>query len=138
VTTAAHGGQRGRTPSQPIAALLTEPAVEAATVTAGAGLHTLRRWLREAGFAAEDRAARRAVVEPAVGNRQRLTARAVGRWGGTAPAATRRLQPGRCWAGAPLRAGNTRPVAARFAGVTPAPRRRWMARGRAARAGGPG
>jgi hypothetical protein len=63
---------------QAIAALLIEPTVAKAAAAAKVGERTLLRWLRESGFAAEYRAARRAVVEHAVGALQRLTERAVG------------------------------------------------------------
>jgi hypothetical protein len=61
-----------------VAALLTERTVEAAAAKAGIAAPTLFRWLRDEAFGAAYRAARRAVVDSAIGGLQRLTVEAVG------------------------------------------------------------
>jgi hypothetical protein len=66
-----------RKQEQAIAALLQEPTLEAAAARAGIGVNTLARWLREPPFAAEYRAARRRVVEGAIGRVQGATGAAV-------------------------------------------------------------
>jgi hypothetical protein len=60
-----------------VAALLSEPTVAKAAARARVGERTLLRWLKEPRFAAEYRAARRAVVERAVAGLQLLTSKAV-------------------------------------------------------------
>jgi hypothetical protein len=60
-----------------IAALLTEPTHAAAAAKAGVSEATAQRWLRKPGFVAAYRAARRAVVEAAVGRLQQVAAEAV-------------------------------------------------------------
>src|SRR4051812_9550045 len=75
---AGHGEKLDRKRQQAVAALLTEPTVGKAAAAAKVGERTLLRWLKEPGFAAEYRAARRTVVEHAVGALQRLTEQAVG------------------------------------------------------------
>jgi hypothetical protein len=60
-----------------IAALLSEPTHAAAAVKAGVSEATAQRWLRKPEFQAAYRAARRAVVESAVGRLQQVTAEAV-------------------------------------------------------------
>jgi hypothetical protein len=56
-----------RKAEQAIAALLTEPNHEAAAKSAGVSPATLQRWLRNPKFKAMFRAARRAVLEGAIG-----------------------------------------------------------------------
>jgi hypothetical protein len=60
-----------------IAALLTHPTVETAARAAGVGEKTLRRWLQDSDFATRYGAARREVLELAVGVLQNATADAV-------------------------------------------------------------
>ena len=60
-----------------IAALLTEPTHAAAAAKAGVGEATLQRWLRDPEFLASYRAARRMVIEGAVGRLQRASEKAV-------------------------------------------------------------
>src|SRR5207302_1423661 len=54
-----------------LAALLSEPTVQAAAARAGVGERTLLRWLKDPGFRREYRAARSAAVEHAAGALQR-------------------------------------------------------------------
>ena len=72
-----HGEKRTRKREQAIAALLTAPSVAEAAGRAGLGEATLRRWLREPGFAAAYRAARRHTLEPVVGRLQQAASAAV-------------------------------------------------------------
>ena len=60
-----------------IAALLTETSHAAAAAKAGVGEATVQRWLRDPEFLASYRAARRTVVESAVGRLQQATEKAV-------------------------------------------------------------
>jgi len=75
--TARAGGKRLRREAAAIAALLAEPTVEAAAKRAGISESTLLRWLQDAAFSAEYRAARRAVVEGAIGRLQQTATQAV-------------------------------------------------------------
>jgi hypothetical protein len=72
-----HGQKRSRKREQAIAALLSEPTVQAAAPKAGVSLSTLKRWLKEPGFRAAYRRARRELVEGAVGRMQAATGEAV-------------------------------------------------------------
>jgi hypothetical protein len=60
-----------------IAALLTEPTLEAAAARAGVAKKTLCRWLAESSFKARYREARRQVVEGAIGRLQAAATLAV-------------------------------------------------------------
>jgi hypothetical protein len=60
-----------------IAALLAEPSVEAAARSARVGVATLRRWLAQPEFRAAYRAARRELLEGAVGQLQKAAGSAV-------------------------------------------------------------
>ena len=60
-----------------IAALLTEPTQATAAAKAGVSEATAQRWLKKPEFQAAYRAARRAVVESAVGRLQQAAAEAV-------------------------------------------------------------
>jgi hypothetical protein len=71
------GGKRERKQAQLIAALLTEPTIEAAARKAGVSKRTALRWMKSPPFAAAYRQARRAVVEHAVTGMQRLSGRSV-------------------------------------------------------------
>jgi hypothetical protein len=73
---AGHGEKRSRKQEQALAALLTEPTVEAAAASGGVGLNTLRRWLAEPEFRSAYRAARRQLVEGVVARLQRSCDRA--------------------------------------------------------------
>ena len=73
-----HGEKLTRKQELLISALLSEPTVEAAARTAGVGYRTAKRWLTLPAFQAEYRAARRRVVEFAVGQLQGLASQAVG------------------------------------------------------------
>ena len=75
--TARAGGKRLRREAAAIAALLAEPTVEAAAKRAGISESTLLRWLQDAAFSAEYRAARRAVVEGAIGRLQQTATQVV-------------------------------------------------------------
>jgi transposase-like protein len=75
--TAGHGGKRPRQAEAAIAALLTEPTVEAAARRVGVNESTLLRWLKEPEFGTEYRAARRLVVESAIGRLQQAATQAV-------------------------------------------------------------
>ena len=72
-----HGEKLSRKQDQAIAALLGAPTVAAAAVQAGVGERTLRRWLKEPGFLAAYRNARRELVEGAVGRVQAAAGQAV-------------------------------------------------------------
>jgi hypothetical protein len=61
-----------------IGALLSERTQEAAAARAGVAEKSLRRWLADPACVAEYRAARRQVVEAAVGRLQRAASKAVG------------------------------------------------------------
>jgi hypothetical protein len=75
--TVGHGGKQARKEEQAIAALLAEPTVEAAAARVGVGHSTLLRWLAEPSFRDRYRAARRDVVEAAIGRLQRASTAAV-------------------------------------------------------------
>jgi hypothetical protein len=75
--TAGHGAKRPQRQDAAIAALLTEPTLEAAAKRAGVSESSLLRWLRDPPFRAEYRDARRAVVEQAVSGLQHATSEAV-------------------------------------------------------------
>ena len=73
-------GERGKRPRQEeaaIAALLSEPTIAEAAQRAGIGRSTLLRWLQEPAFKARYRAARRSVVESAIGRLQQAATLAV-------------------------------------------------------------
>jgi hypothetical protein len=70
------GGSKSRRRSAALAALLQQPTLELAAAQAGIHAATLQRWLRQADFLADYRAARRQVTEAAVGHLQQLTAEA--------------------------------------------------------------
>ena len=72
---AGQGSKQARQQEAAIAALLAEPTIEAAAARVGIGEATLRRWLAAPPFRDEYRAARRQVVEAAIG---RLQATATG------------------------------------------------------------
>lgn len=72
-----HGEKLTRTAEAAIAALLTEPTVEAAAAKAGIAAATLRRWLQRPEFLAAYRAARRRVVESAIARLQAAAEKAV-------------------------------------------------------------
>jgi hypothetical protein len=73
----AGAGNLSRKQEQAVAALLSEPTVAAAASNAGVAERTLWRWLQVPEFHAEYRAARRRVVEGAIGQLQRATVEAV-------------------------------------------------------------
>jgi hypothetical protein len=75
--TVRQGGKRLRREDAAIAALLAEPTIEAAATRAGISESTLLRWLQDSAFSAEYRAARRAVVESAIGRLQQAATQAV-------------------------------------------------------------
>jgi hypothetical protein len=60
-----------------IMALLTEPTLAKAAESAGIGEKTLRRWLGKPDFQAEYRAARRRIVDVAIGRLQQASGEAV-------------------------------------------------------------
>ena len=70
-------GKRPRQEEAAISALLSEPTIERAATVAGVGESTLRRWLAEPEFKAQYRAARRQVVEAAIGRLQTASTKAV-------------------------------------------------------------
>ena len=72
--------QRGKRPHREdaaLAALLSEPTIAQAATRAGIAETTLLRWMAEPEFKARLRAARRSVVEGAVGRLQQVTTQAV-------------------------------------------------------------
>jgi len=75
--TAGHGEKRGRREEQAIAALLSEPTIEAAAKKAGISESSLLRWMAVPSFQERYRAARRQVVEHAVSRLQQATSEAV-------------------------------------------------------------
>ncbi|HZO25090.1 MAG TPA: hypothetical protein VFH48_03745 [Chloroflexota bacterium] len=75
--TAGHGSKRPQREEAALAALLSEPTIEAAATKAGIGETTLLRWMAESDFKARLRAARRSVVEGAVGRLQQAATQAV-------------------------------------------------------------
>src|SRR4051794_18438474 len=72
-----HGEKMTRKQEQAIAALLTQPTVEKAAEAAGVSANSLKNWLKDQQFIAAYRAARRQIVERAVGQLQAATRRAV-------------------------------------------------------------
>lgn len=66
-----------RKQQQAIAALLSEPTIEAAAVAAGIASRTLKRWLADDVFQHEYKAARRRLIESATGRLRNAMARAV-------------------------------------------------------------
>jgi hypothetical protein len=64
---AGHGEKKERLTEQAVAALLTQPTIVAAAAAVGIDEATLRGWLKDAAFVAAYRAARRQVVEQALG-----------------------------------------------------------------------
>jgi hypothetical protein len=75
--TAGHGSKRPQREDAALAALLSESTIEAAAKTAGVGESTLLRWIQEPDFKARYRAARRSVVEGAIGRLQQAATQAV-------------------------------------------------------------
>jgi hypothetical protein len=75
--TARDGGKRPRCEELALAALLSEPTIAAAAMKAGIGESTLLRWMAEPDFRARYRAARRQVVEGAIGRLQQAATLAV-------------------------------------------------------------
>ena len=75
--TARNGGKRPQREDAALAALLSEPTIEAAATKAGIGESTLLRWMAEPAFKTRLRAARRSVVEGAIGRLQQATTQAV-------------------------------------------------------------
>ena len=71
------GGKRRRSEDAAIAALLSEPTIGGAAMVVGVSESTLLRWLQEPAFKAQYRAARRQVVEAAIGRLQSATTKAV-------------------------------------------------------------
>ena len=74
---AGHGEKRSRKQEAAIAALLTEPTIEAAAAKAGVGSRTLREWLQLPDFAAAYREAHRRLVERTVARLLAATDKAV-------------------------------------------------------------
>jgi hypothetical protein len=73
----ARGSKLDRKQEALIAALLSEPSHEAAAKAAGVGIATLQRWLQVPEFQRAYRAARRAIVESAIGRLQGATGKAI-------------------------------------------------------------
>ena len=74
---AGHGSRRAQAEDAALAALLTQPTVEAAAGQAEISPATLYRWLADPIFKARYRAARRQVVEHAVSGLQQAAGKAV-------------------------------------------------------------
>jgi hypothetical protein len=72
-----HGEKLSRRHEATVAALLTEPTLAAAANRAGISEATLARWLKRPEFQAAFRAARRQVVEAAIGTLQTASSEAV-------------------------------------------------------------
>lgn len=72
-----HGNKRSRRQEHAIACLLSCLTVKSAAEKAGIAECSLRRWLEDPAFQAKYKAARRRVVDGAIGNLQRATGRAV-------------------------------------------------------------
>src|SRR5919107_1371502 len=72
-----HGQKRERLEDRALAALLSEPTIEAAAKRADVAESTLLRWLQEPAFKARYRAARRSIVESAVGRLQTVATKAI-------------------------------------------------------------
>ena len=68
-----HGQKLTRKQEQAIAALLTEPTIEASARKIKVGYRTLKGWLTQPAFQAAYRTARRAVVDEAICLGQKLT-----------------------------------------------------------------
>jgi hypothetical protein len=75
--TAGNGGKRPQRAELALAALLAEPTIAEAAARAGISESTLLRWMAEPEFKARYRAARRQVVEAAIGRLQSVTTKAV-------------------------------------------------------------
>lgn len=75
--TAGHGSKRPQREEAALAALLTEPTIARAAEKASVSESTLLRWMAEPAFKTRLRAARREVVEAAIGRLQQATATAV-------------------------------------------------------------
>src|SRR4051794_26526076 len=75
--TAGNGGRRSQREEAALVALLSEPTIAAAATQAGIGESTLLRWMAEPEFKARYRAARRQVVESAIGRLQAVATKAV-------------------------------------------------------------
>ena len=75
--TVGHGSKRPQREEAAIAALLSEPTLEAAATRAGIGESTLLRWLEEPAFQARYRDAKRRVLEHAVSRLQQSAGKAV-------------------------------------------------------------
>jgi hypothetical protein len=75
--TAVRGGKRPQREELALAALLTEPSIAAAAKAAGISESTLLRWMQDPTFRDRLRAARRSVVEDAVGRLQQAATLAV-------------------------------------------------------------
>ena len=74
---AERGGKRPRQEEAALSALLSEPTIVDAALKVGVNESTLRRWLQEPEFKAKHRAARRSVVESAIGRLQTVATKAV-------------------------------------------------------------
>ena len=75
--TAGHGSKRAQREEAAIVSLLSEPTIDAAARKVGIGETTLLRWMAEPDFKARLRAARRSVVEGAIGRLQQAATQAV-------------------------------------------------------------
>jgi hypothetical protein len=72
-----HGEKLSRNKEKAISALLSYATIQEAALATGVGESTLRRWLKEPGFLAEYRVARRQVFQHAIATLQRATPAAV-------------------------------------------------------------
>ena len=72
-----HGEKLSRKKDQAVAALLSESTIDAAAKVVGINERTLRNWLKLPQFQSAYRAARRQVVEAAVGRLQQASSEAV-------------------------------------------------------------
>jgi hypothetical protein len=89
-----HGSKFGRKMEQAVAALLTQPNVDAATRLVGISVATLMRWQKEPEFQKALREARRAAFGQAIARLQQMSSAAVATLGKVmvdqgAPASTR-------------------------------------------------
>jgi hypothetical protein len=75
--TAGHGSRRPQKEDAALAALLSEPTIAGAAAKASISESTLLRWLQEPNFKARYRAARRSIVEGAIGRLQQVATQAV-------------------------------------------------------------
>jgi hypothetical protein len=73
-----HGQKQERLEDRALAALLSEPTIEAAAKRVDIAESTLLRWMAEPGFRGKYRAARRQVVEGAIARLQTVATKAVG------------------------------------------------------------